>query len=261
MKHLDEEALVLYHYGELRGRAAATAHLNACAQCGTDYERLTRVLAAVDTFDVPARSEGYEREVWARVQPYMETFEAPAKGGARGWFAWPRLAFAGGIAVLVLSAFVAGRFWPRDAAAPIAPTVASTAVDTAATARDRVLMVAIGDHLERSQMVLVELVNRDPTGTIDISSEQEWAGDLVATSRLYRQSAVRDGEAALADVLDDLERVLVEVANSPSMLSSAEFEEIRQRIEAQGILFKVRIIGSEMQQRERAAVRTVSKTS
>ena len=34
-------------------------------------------------------------------------------------------------------------------------------------------------------------------------------------SRLYRQAAVRAGEPGVASVLDELERVLIEVANSP----------------------------------------------
>lgn len=283
MKHLDEEALMLYHYGELPGRADATAHVKECARCGTEYEHLALVLAAVDTFDAPQRSDAYGGEVWARVQraqraeanqprvPTLVTQNVVSRWSRTlDWLTllvfarsarWPRLAFAGGIAALILAAFVAGRFWPGQVAAPVAPTVASTAVQTDAPARDRVLMIAIGDHLERSQMVLVELINREPSATVDISSEQAWAGDLVAASRLYRQTAVQDGEAALADVLDDLERVLVEVANSPSMLSSMEFEDIRQRIEAQGILFKVRIVGSKVQQRENAPVQTSSKIS
>ena len=253
MKHLDEEALTLYHYGELPGRAAAAAHVRDCVQCSKEYERLSRVLAAVDTFEAPKRSEGYGREMWARVRPHLEEDDARNRVG---WFAWPHLAFASGLAVLVLAAFFVGRVWPSRSA----PIVATTTQTVTAPSRDRVLMVAIGDHLERSQMVLIELVNREPSATVDISSEQAWAGDLVAASRLYRQTAVRDGETALADVLDDLERVLVEVANSPSMLSSMEFEQIRQRIEAQGILFKVRIVGSGVQQRESASP-TSSKVS
>ena len=42
-------------------------------------------------------------------------------------------------------------------------------------AGERVLLVAVGDYLERSQMVLIELANASPKGTLDISSEQERA--------------------------------------------------------------------------------------
>jgi hypothetical protein len=73
----------------------------------------------------------------------------------------------------------------------------------------------------------------------------------VDANRLYRQTAVRAGEAGVASVLDDLERVLIDIATGPSTLSSAEFETVRRRIEERGILFKVRVVGSQMREREK----------
>ncbi len=99
-------------------------------------------------------------------------------------------------------------------------------------------------------MVLVELMNRPADGSVDISASQEWARDLVPTNRLIRQTADEAGERVVADVLDDLERLLVEIANSPSRLSSAEFRQVRERIEAQGIVFKIRVLDTQVRQRE-----------
>ena len=85
---------------------------------------------------------------------------------------------------------------------------------------------------------------------MDISTEQAWARDLVVENRLYRQTATETGDTAMTAVLDDLERVLVEVANSPSELPEADFERVRQRIESQGIIFKVRVLGERVRDRE-----------
>ena len=115
------------------------------------------------------------------------------------------------------------------------------------------LLVAVVDHLERSQRALTELVNAEPAASMDISAEQGWVQDLVSANRLYRQTASEVGEMGVASLLDDLERVLVEIAHSPSMLSSDEFDQIRQRIESQGIIFKVRVLGSEVRERQQAA--------
>jgi hypothetical protein len=71
---------------------------------------------------------------------------------------------------------------------------------------------------------------------------------------LYRQTALKSGDATLASVLDELERALLDVAHSPDHVTPAQVEKIRQRIEAQGILFKVRVAGSEMRQRGKAAI-------
>lgn len=240
MKHLSEEQLVLYHYGEGPGGAAAEAHLAGCAPCRAQLESLRRVLAAVEAAPVPERGEGYGREVWARLQPRLA--EPPPSRWA-GFLSPRRWALAGSVAALVLAAFLAGRFWPRPATEAISLQV-----------RERILLVAVGDHLERSEMVLIELVNAPGNGSVDISAEKRWAEELVGANRLYRQTAARAGEAGVASVLDDLERVLLEIANSPDKISSPELTELRQRIEAKGILFKVRVISSEVREREKAAV-------
>jgi len=131
------------------------------------------------------------------------------------------------------------------------PTAAQASPASAAPlVRREILLVAVGDHLERSQITLAELVNTSNGPRVDISMEQERARDLVLENRLYRQTAVETGDAPVAAVLDDLERVLVEVANSPADLSKAEFERVRQRIEAQGIIFKVRVLGERVRDRE-----------
>jgi hypothetical protein len=146
---------------------------------------------------------------------------------------------------LIVSAFFAGRFWQRRQAPEQAPI--------SAQARERILLLAVGNHLERSQMVLVELENADGKGPVDIGPEQRTARDLVEANRLYRQTAARAGDAGMANVLDDLERVLIEVANSPSQISSAQLDSIRHRIEAKGILFKIRVVGTQVEEREKSA--------
>jgi hypothetical protein len=151
-------------------------------------------------------------------------------------------------AAALFVAFQAGRHWPKGPAEAPRPTASEPV-------RERILLVAVGDHLRRSQMVLVELVNAGDERPLDVSAERETARNLVADSRLYRRTAASTGEAAVASVLDDLERLLVEIANGPSTLSSREVQELRKRIESKGILFKVKVLGWQVQEREKEAVR------
>jgi hypothetical protein len=53
----------------------------------------------------------------------------------------------------------------------------------------------------------------------------------------------------MASTLDELERVLLDIANSPDELTPAAFETIRKRIEAQGLLFKVRVVKQGLDER------------
>jgi hypothetical protein len=246
MSHPSEDQLVLHYYGEA---PELGDHLAGCAECRSRYEVLQRVFAAVNAAPVPERGEDYGKAVWERVRHGV-----PRRSG----FRWadlflhpPRWAVAGAMAVLLVCAFLAGRFWPRAEG----PRTATTNLAGANRVRERILLVAVGDHLEQSQMVLVELVNSKGNGPMDISAEQERAEDLLDANRLYRQTAATAGETAMASVLDDLERTLLEIAHSPSTISSREFDEIRSRIESEGIIFKIRVVGSNVRGREMAAMR------
>jgi len=246
MSHVTEEDLILRYYGEAESPAALEAHLAECGVCREAEEALRLTLTAADGLRVPERGERYGAEVWARLAPRLHgddrqrrLLRFPAR---RSFFAFLATAAA------LFAAFEAGRYWPQGVPVPSQRTAS-------APVRERVLLVAVGDHLRRSQMVLVELVNAKDEGPLNVSAEQEQARNLVADSRLYRRTASSAGETGVVSVLDDLERVLVEIANGPSTLSSRELQDLRKRIESKGILFKVKVLGSQVQEREKAPVR------
>jgi hypothetical protein len=249
MKHLSDDLLVLHHYGESDEGPETEAHLAECEACRAEYAALARTLARVSAVQPPERPPDYGARVWARLEPGLAAERARREArpwwatATRGWFGPirpARLALAGGVAALLVVAFLSGRLLQQPA-----PERARTSPQV----RERILLVAVGDHLERSQMMLVELVNAPDASAIDLTAGQRNAEDLVSANRLFRQAALRAGETAVATLLDDLERVLVEIANAPEAMSDAELEDLRQRIEAQGILFKVRITGSQMRSR------------
>src|SRR5262249_4765139 len=144
----------------------------------------------------------------------------------QAWFEPRRLGALGAVAALVIAAYVVGR-WTRPR--PAAPDTLN-----AQQVRERVLMIAVGEHLDRSEMILVELANAQPRHPrqkqVNISAEQKRAEDLLQENRLYRQTALSEGDAGLASVLDELERVLVDVAHSPGEITPAQLETIQKRI-------------------------------
>jgi hypothetical protein len=244
MNHIQEEDLVLHFYAELDAdsEAAVGGHLSDCADCRGRFVRLQRVLAAVDTVPDPALPEGFERVTWARLQPALER-----RSGWRAWFGIPKLALGAAVLVLVAGAFFAGRMTRTPVETP--------ATLTADQLREGVLLTALGEHLDRSQMMLVDLVSADGTETIDVASERQRAEDLVAANRLYRQTAEESGEVRVMELLDELERLLVDLAASPDSLSANDLEQVRQRIDANGLLFKVRVLSSAVRERQRQQVR------
>ena len=257
MNHPTEEQLILYHYGEVEGRDRIASHLEACASCRAGFQALQRVLTAVNTLPVPQRTQGYGAEVWRQVSGQIVQAAAPRRLDFWQLFQWPRWALAGGLALLVFTAFVAGRFWPqRDSTTE--PLIAKSLQPISRQARERVLLTEIGDHLERSQLALIELINSKTNGVVDISLEQSLARQLVDVNRLYRQTAARQGDAGMASVLEDLERTLIEISNSPAKLSSTQFAEIRRRIDTDDTLFKVKVVGSQVRAKERETARELA---
>jgi len=264
MNHLTEEQLVLHYYGEDPGEAATAdalaieQHLDDCAECRTMYSGLQRVLNIVDALPIPEQPADYEARVWQQISRKL-----PVRRRLFDWsFApWRWAALGVATAGLLVTAFVAGRVYGPGPRANRPQTVAGNPIDNGGS--ERVLRAAVGDYLERSQMVLVELVNADPKTKMDISDEKERADDLVTETRLYRQTATRTGDTRIAALLDELERVLVDIRNSPSEVTPQELEGFRKRLESDGILFKIRVLGSDVRNQEQqpAAPATGGKTT
>ena len=57
----------------------------------------------------------------------------------------------------------------------------------------------------------------------------------------------------MVGVLDELERVLLDITHAPARISPEELEKLRQRLESEGILFKVRVVGSNVRQQTEPA--------
>ena len=244
MKHLTEEQLIAYQGGETSGRDVATAHVNSCAQCQAELNRLAEMFAAYRALPVPDPGEDYGQRVWQQIAPRLE------EKRSRWWqvFLEPRrLSAAVLVVALLLVAFLAGRVSKRvdhgDAAL------------TAEQVRQRVLLLAVGEHLGRSEMVLMEIANAEPEGAsvkqVNLSSQRRRAEELLDENRLYRQTALQEGDTGIANVLDELERVLLDVAHSPGNVTPAQFKSIRQRIDDDGLLFKVRVLTQEIERREK----------
>jgi hypothetical protein len=264
MSHPSEDDLILYHYGE-KPRARVGEHLASCPACRDEYAALRRVLDATGTLEPPARGEQYGREVWFRIRGDLATAPAPAIDSGfferlADWIRPRRWVPVGALAVLVIAttlAFVAGRLWPRSQTTTSGTSPAATGEQSTAAGRalrDRILLVAVGEHLDRSQMILVEIVNQDGGGPSSLSAAGAHAADLVTENRLYRQTAAQAGETALADVLQDLEGILLEVAHGGPDLVGPRLDALRQRIESEGLLFKVRVIESNVRARERISI-------
>jgi len=245
--HLTDEQIAGVALGDDDAQSPGVAvHLEGCGRCRAELRAVQDALAAAAALEVPARGDDYGARVWAALDPRLPSPSA-ASSGPRVWPGWLAVAAA---LLAVAGAFVAGRS-SRPAVAPGA-AVATLAPEAV---RERVVLAALGDHLARTERALVELVNQSGNGRVDIAAEQAWARDLLEANRLYRRSVREAASPALSELLDDLEPVLLEIANSPSELSAEEFVALRDRIEQRSLVFKVRATGADIRARERRLIR------
>ena len=209
---------------------------------------------------VPELPEGFERTVWARLEPSLQS---------RAW----RMA----VAVVLFSTPTwsgplrrcgCGRRLLRRPTVPPAPgapgTPAPRCDDAAANqnqVRERILLVDLGDHLDRSQRVLVELVSAEGAAA-DFAGERDRAEQLVSANRLYRETAApyrrrlrrRSARPARAGARGGRGQPVESVG-------VASLDEVRRRIESGSLLFKVRVVSSDLQERRKAAVRQTGQRS
>src|SRR5262249_50296539 len=180
MKHLSEEQIVLHYYGDADGEDEVRLHLAECPECRGEFERVQGMLRSIQPIEVPEPPAVFEEKTWLNIRDRL-----PAKrGGIPRWFAAPpKWALAGVMALLLVVAFLAGHYWPRH-------EVANKDVGNP----QRVVLVAVGGHLERSQMLLVEIMNADDKAPLDLSAEQQQARELLDDNHLYRLTAQRSGD-------------------------------------------------------------------
>ena len=165
MTHLTDDELVLHYYGEMESadEHRAESHLSTCGACQQNYTRLQRVMAFVDSAPAVDAPPGFERTAWARLQPALPArrsrwllgFDADARTARVG-------RRAGGRDCRIIRRRTPAAVRPA-ARGICADATAIPVVANAEQVRERILLVDLGDHLDRSQMVLVELVSADDT--------------------------------------------------------------------------------------------------
>src|SRR5437899_5341490 len=178
MKHFNEEELIEHYYGESGSAAEIKQHVRECAICGAAYLALSRDLSEIVTITTPARDANYGEQVWQSIRDSAAPYEAPKKQR----FGWLRLHPFGGFAtavaclLIVAAAFFAGRKWEHRS--PQGPVVANNV--SGDTGRERVVLVVLGDHLDRAERLLVELKHAEPSTEAPMPAE---ARELVLTYR------------------------------------------------------------------------------
>lgn len=238
MEHLDRDDLILLHYGE-EAPAGAREHLFGCARCRAEADVLRRVLDAVDGADeAPPLADDWEDRLWNRVRWKLERRRTR-------WLGW-----AAAAAAMLVLAFLAGRSMRPPSPSPKA--VPAQAAKSTAESRERVLLVVLGDHLSRSERLLTEVKNASADAPPIVMADHEAMEELVRKNRLYLDAARTSRQTSLANVLEELEPLLLELARAPENPSADDIAMLQKRIEKRKALLELRLAGEQIRQRQRS---------
>ena len=266
----DRSDVELYFYDELDAdaRARVDAHLAGCASCRqtlSDLQVISRALADRPRVDAPPAGEwsgfmrrldracGIPASATDRARPEGAWRSVPgttAELGARRTFGYAVMAIAATLLLVTIGAVLTSRMRPS----PLSPAVPASAASPApepqtvhATDRtsNRALAELSEQHFERSKLVVLGLVARDPehTDANDWEYERDLAGSLLEDTRLYRRAAEEHGLSDIAHVMGDLETVLLETSMSEHA-DSAALERVQRLIRKRDLVVKMQVVGS-----------------
>jgi hypothetical protein len=246
---LSEEEMVEQYYG--MGASGFVQHLQACAECAEAYATLRDDLDKMQFATPPERDASYGAKVWQSIAPLLPACQ-PRK---RSWLdtgLWRGLSYAA-FASMIVAAFFAGRLWEQRQPKTVSVNNLPQSKEQAKPPQQRIVVVVLSDHLDRSERLLVELKHADAGSEEMVTPLRDEARSLLAANRICRQNAAKTDDPELAKALDRLDHLLDELANQPGGLNAATITRLQDELNADGLLFQVRVLRSRIPEQQAAA--------
>jgi hypothetical protein len=269
-ERVESGAVELYFYGELdvKERIAVERHVSACAECRQVLEELSVIreaLAVRPAVTAPPRGdwggfmarlgkaiqwEDRAREARARHEPRVHMMNAPQPARAPYRTYTSYLAMAALVALVTMTVAYVPRtvvdrppettLVSRPAVEPPSPADVNHVTDLSAEAAFAKLSE---QHFERSKLVVLGLTSKDPRSAsqADWEYERQLASNLLSDTRIYRLAAEQKGMKTLADVMGDLELVLLQTAFAQEA-DSENLEQIQRLINKRDLVTKMELV-------------------
>jgi hypothetical protein len=205
------------------------------------YTALQQLLHEIDAAPALTPDPELTERVWRRLEAEL----GPAPRLRWRWPQWQRVrpAFAAAFAlVLVLAlgvAFFAGRW-----SAP------QESLRSAAAAH--VLDAYVAAHLRATDGLLLTASNSDSTELRN--ANRELAQSLLETNRMYALAAQRSGDTRLADLLRQLEPILIELANQSADAPVQSLDGLRDYLRRTDLRFELRATQARIEPAERHGI-------
>ncbi|MCA1650581.1 MAG: hypothetical protein LC753_09980 [Acidobacteria bacterium] len=247
----------LYFYDELddAARVSVERHVGACEECRRALEELSVIRAALSarpevTAPPGADWSGFMARLDAAVRrdrPSTTSGESGPVTPARIAVAPPR-AYVAYLAVAALLALVTmSVVFVLRARAPEQPVVTTSASPPAPSPAPALGLASLSEqHFERSKLVVLGLASKDArsASAADWGYERELASTLLSDTRLYRMAAEDSGLRPLADVMGDLEILLLQTSMSTGNADGENLEQLQRLISKRDLLAKMDVVAN-----------------
>ncbi len=268
-----DESLILYFYSELDAIEAdkLEQELQQNETLRNRYQNLVEVLRVSQTEAIPEPSEMLNQNIMAAVHRSIDQHHLSADADNHNQkqninklqaffhqFKWLNAISFAVIAVFSFSLFYLGRIsveqLPERMHADVENSNSQQQPNFSNSQSQRVLYQSLQQHLDSSNRLLTTVSNTESQEAASINQRMQYLDDLLAFNRLYRRLLEKNGDQQLAQVLRQMESILIEIKNADSStdsefsLNEQQLESVKQRLNHSDLIFKIRVSKQKIKQ-------------
>lgn len=266
------DLLPLHFYGlvDAPERESLERHLLACPGCAAAWSETRAILGSVDAASAFPR----EREVdWpglarrtalrAHLAERHDASPAQTADGAdaarplpfrppfRPALAWSSLAALAAL-LMVLVGVRALRAPAARGTGPVVRVPDASSSESARFLQQGLARQGAARYLRDSRALLVDLLHapvrcRRADGSLDVALEKEHSQELLRRKNLYLDALGGPADQRLADLVRQLETLLVQVSTLDDCAAARQIRDLREEIERRQILLRIDLVASEVE--------------
>ena len=232
--HQDLFVESLYNELDATRQAQLTAHLEACTHCRSTFEEMQ------DTLQIMSRHRQTPPD-WKQFEARLqEQLQAEIARPTRVWGTLGRipqkwvLRISAAAAILLVGIFI-GKYW-------LAPP--KTASRTNEYMLETALLDRTHNYLDQSKRLFLGIANMDTVAMesgLDLTSYRQASITLVQEGRGLSAALHGSRQQRLQRLVEDLEVILLQMANLEAEGDIMEIEIIQDGLEQSGLLFKINV--------------------
>ncbi|MBD3373396.1 hypothetical protein GF406_00035 [candidate division KSB1 bacterium] len=218
-------------------------HVTNCARCKEGYSQLCTALDEASRLSRPDLSSEYWQQYWKRLEKKLSSTSSTQWVIEKRKIHWQipdlNLRMAAVAIAVTFVLFLATVLFFRPFRIEEEPILSSESVKVDEVKSS--INAQIYNYLNRSKVILMSLVNLEDNEVleIDFQQHQKLSSALLGESKQLRQKI--DSQDRVMNLVDDLDLVMMQIANQDSRLDKESVELIRSSVENKELLFKINI--------------------